>query len=281
MLPSIARGLNSDSGQLYERPCSDQAQIAIRLAQSWWFARELDNHPVTEHARESKLKLDRIALAQHYGIPTGYLDLTDDFMTSAFFATCKETPKGWEPVREGIGIIYRVDLEGLSNPFGEYKPLGPQSLPRPTDQCAWVSEIPITHSFDGWPNVFIMSFQHDHSVGEYFLNKFEGGEKLFPFDPLADVAHEIVNCGEVPDILLDGAIRSFSEDEYGIKPEQIPTVKKEAMKLTSACDYRRILSQEQVDSLMNDFEWRKKMLSEIKVRWRAVRCEPRLKVDNE
>ena len=41
MLPAIARGLESDEGELWKRPAVDQAKIALRLAQSWWFAREL------------------------------------------------------------------------------------------------------------------------------------------------------------------------------------------------------------------------------------------------
>jgi hypothetical protein len=261
---------------MWEKPPGDQARIILRLAQSWWFARELDHHPITSHASEKKLKLDRLALAQHYGIPTGYLDLTDDFDVAAFFATCQEAPQGWEPVKDGVGIVYRVELERLENTFGAYKPLGPQPLPRPTEQCAWVAELPITHSFDGWPDVMIMSFHQRESIGRHFLEKFDGGKKLFPRDPLADVAREITGCGEIPAVLLEKAIASFSEDPHGIRQHQLVAAKEELTKLISKIEYRRILTEEQVSSLREDFEWRKKMLSEIKVRWRAVRCEPAL-----
>jgi hypothetical protein len=75
MLPSISRGLQSDSGELCKRSATDQAKIILRFAQAQWFGRELDYHPITSHAAAQKLKLDRIALAQHYGIATQYLDL--------------------------------------------------------------------------------------------------------------------------------------------------------------------------------------------------------------
>ena len=122
MFPAIGRGLESKPGELWERSAIDQARIVLRVAQSWWFARELDHHPVTSHAGAQRVRLDRIALAQHYGIPTGYLDLTDDFDVAAFFATCRETPQGWAPVEDGIGVVYRIELKDLTNPFGDYKP---------------------------------------------------------------------------------------------------------------------------------------------------------------
>ncbi len=275
MLPSIMRGLEvNNSGALWESPLGDQTKIILRLAQSWWFGRELDYHPITSHAESQKLKLDRIALAQHYGIPTGYLDLTDDFNVGAFFATCREVRGSWEPVAEGVGIIYRVQLKDLRNPFGRYEPLGPQLLPRPSEQCAWVTELPITHSFDGWPDVMVMQFNQDKSVGEHFLRKFDGGKTLFPFDPLADVAAEIIGCREIPTILVERAIDSFATDPLGVRPDQVVTIRRQLSQSITMIDYRRLLTEERVSALRSDFEWRKKMLAEVKVRWRMVRAEP-------
>jgi len=277
MLPAIARGYEVNDGQLWERALIDQARFILRIAQSWWFARELEYHPIVSHATEQKVKLDKIAIAQHYGIPTGYLDLTDNFSISAFFATCQETADGWQPLSEGIGVVYRVYLNGsFSNPWSEYKPLGPQPLPRPTEQCAWVAELPISHSFDEWPNVEIMQFYQDSSVGEYFMNKFDSGKTLFPVDPLADVAHEILLSGEIPKVLVEAAISTFAEDPHGIRQHRISDIRLELSRLVTLVDYRRLLTEKQIASLTEDFEWRKKMLSDIKVRWRAVRDEPDL-----
>ena len=284
MLPSIARDLEINEGELYERSSSDQAKIILGLAQSWWFARELEYHPITNHAAQSNIKLDKLALAQHYGIPTGYLDLTDDFNVSAFFATCYWTENGWKPLSEDSeynGIIYRIELRGLKNPFSEYKPLGPQPLPRPTEQSAWVTELPITHSFDGWPNVYLMQFNHDKAVGEYFLEKFNGGEALFPFDPLSEIAREILDCKEIPSELVDKAIKSFVNDKFGIKPYQVSNIEKEISKVVTRIDYRRLLNEEHISSLFDDFEWRKKMLPEIKAISRIFRDEPNISLNKE
>lgn len=270
MLPAICRGLHKNTGQLWQKPHADQAKIVLRQAQSRWFSRELDHHPITAHAAAAKLKLDRVALAQHYGIPTGYLDLTDDFNVSAFFATCRETKQGWEPVEDGVGVIYRVDLKSGKNPFDQYKAIGPQVLPRPTEQCAWVTELPIEHAFDGWSDVTIMQFNHDRSIGEHFLDKFAGGASLFPPDPLADVATEIVTCHEVPTMLIEESLKWFADDPHGIRSDQTPQIQNELSQLVTMIDYRRLLTDEQISSLLSDFEWRTRMLAEIEVNWRLV-----------
>ena len=150
MRASIARGLQStDIVKIFEAPFPDQAKIVLRLAQSWWFGKELNRHPIFNHAMSQNLDLNEIALAQHYGISTGYLDLTDNFNVSAFFATCRETYEGWQPVDSGVGVIYRVNLRKTENTFDSYIPLGPQKLPRPYEQCAWVVEMPFCHGFEG------------------------------------------------------------------------------------------------------------------------------------
>jgi hypothetical protein len=275
MLPSIARGLQfSDITKLSESAISDQAKLILGIAQSWWFGRELAYHPIAMHATDQQLDLDEIALAQHYGIPTAYLDLTDDFNVSAFFATCHETKEGWEPVDIGVGIIYRVALKALENPFGHYKPLGPQQLPRPAEQAAWVTELPLCHSFEMWPGVTTLQFEHDSRIGEHFLEMFDGGRSLFPSDPLADVAAEILACREIPADLVDMALNSFIGDPYGLLGEQIPSIRKEIAKLARLVNSRRLLSDQQISALLDDPKWKTKMLSNVTVRWRAIRRVP-------
>lgn len=264
MLPAAARGLQNLEN-LTEAPTQDQAEIILRLARMWWFERQLDYHPVAKHAEKEQLTLNRSALAQHYGLPTQFLDLTDDFDVAAFFATCRPTDRGWAPMESGVGVIYRVDFdEGFSNPIGgRYEPLGPQPLPRPTEQCGWVTLLPMVHSFENWPNVRLMRFSHNKRIGDHYLQQFEGGSALFPPDPLADVAREISDCNEIPGELIDSAI-SLSLQLESISDEQIPAIRRELSRQVSITEYRRILTDRQVASLMEDFEWRTRMLPEVK-----------------
>lgn len=273
LLPSIARGLSTyDLAKLWMGSVSDQAKVVVRLAQSWWFARELSHHPIMQHAKNLQMDLDEIAMAQHYGLDTGYLDLTDDFNVSAFFATCRCLGDGrWEPVDSGTGIIYRVSLNEDKSWFEKYMPLGPQKLPRPTEQSAWVVELPIHHSFEGWPGVSMLQFEHDQSVGEYFLDMFAGGELLFPADPLANVADEILSCGELPAELFDAALDSFASDSLGVQPDQVPAMRKQASKIVALTEYRRLLTPESISLLTSDVDWCERRLGSVKVKVRAVR----------
>lgn len=272
MLPSIARGLQStDIEKFSEGSIADQAKIILRIAQAWWFSRELTHHPISHHAAEQRLDLDPIALAQHYGIPTGYLDLTDDFNVSAFFATCRETKDGWKPVDTGVGIIYRVRLRTLEAPFDNYIPLGPQQLPRPSEQCAWVTPLPFCHSFEGWPGVEMLQFHHDQRVGEHFLEMFAGGERLFPSDPLAEVAAEILACREIPIDILEAALESYANYPYGIIREHFPALRNEISTLANLVSYRRLLSDQQIAPFLADQQWTEKMLGVVKARAVAVR----------
>ncbi|MGN7100333.1 FRG domain-containing protein [Ralstonia holmesii] len=273
LLTSIARGLQSnDIGEMFRSPIADQAKIVFRLAQAWRFSRELRRHPIAVHAANLRLDLDEIALAQHYGIPTGYLDLTDDFNVAAFFATCRETENGWAPVDAGEGIVYRVHLDKLDAPFDSYIPLGPQQLPRPSEQSAWVTELSFYPSFEVQPGVEMLQFQHDRHVGQHFLEMYAGGELLFPPDPLAEVAAEILACGEIPIDLVEAALDSFASDPYGILSKDLPALRKEISTLaTQVSSDRRLLTDQAIQSLLNDEDWSKKMLGTMKARAVAVR----------
>ncbi|HGO6069732.1 TPA: FRG domain-containing protein [Burkholderia cepacia] len=271
MLPSIGRGLqSSDIEKIHQGSIADQAKIILRVAQAWWFSPELTYHPISHHAAGQRVDLDPIALAQHYGIPTGYLDLSDDFNVSAFFATCHETKDGWKPVDEGVGVMYRVHLRKLTPPFDNYIALGPQRLPRPSEQCAWVTALPFCHSFEGWPGVELLLFEHDRHVGQHFLEMFEGGERLFPPDPLADVAAEILACREIPTEMVEAALESYAKYPYGIVSEQLPALRNEISTLANLSDYRRLLTEQRIAPLLADPKWVEQMLGAVTAKAVAV-----------
>jgi hypothetical protein len=278
MLPSIARGLSmTDIPVLWSAPIPDQAKFVLRMAQAWWFSRELRHHPIADHARKQGLDLDEIALAQHYEIPTGYLDLSDDFNVSAFFATCSKVGDTWEPVdteAKKPGVIYRVELKTHDMPFGRYVPVGPQQLPRPSEQCAWVAELPLGPSFENWPDVSFLEFKHDRRVGEHFLEMFDGGHKLFPPDPLADVATHILKSHEIPKDFVEAVLASFDGEPTGLSAKDFPAIRQEMSKMTTQVDYQRILTDQHIASLLADDAWKERMLSEVRVRWMAIRRTP-------
>ena len=96
-------------------------------------------------------------------------------------------------------------------------------------------------------------------------------KKLFPPDPLAEVAAEIRVCGEVPNMFVEEVIEWASQEQHGIHSDDLPKIRQELSKLITIIDDRRLLTDSQVSSLMADFEWRKKMLSDVKANVRPVR----------
>lgn len=139
MLPSIGRGLQStDIEKISQGSIADQAKIILRVAQAWWFSRELTHHPISHHAAGQHLDLDPIALAQHYGIPTGYLDLSDDFNVSAFFATCHETKDGI--VSERLSAL-RNEISTLANLVDYRRLLTEQRIAPLLADPKWVEQM--------------------------------------------------------------------------------------------------------------------------------------------
>lgn len=274
--PALTRHLHSSTIRgLWSIPTSDQAKLVLRFAQASWFAQELAHHPVATHAKEQRVTLDPIALAQHYGIPTEYLDLTDDFDVSAFFATCRPNGDRWEPVEDGVGIIYRIDLRAIGpDAFERFSPLGPQQLPRPTEQSAWITELPLNHSAAGLPSSRVLMFEHNKVVSEHFFNMFKGGEALFPQDPLASVASEILECQQIPETFVEGALEALSNAPNGLSKNQRHSVRTKLSQTISLIENRRLLTDQQISSLLENAVWRDRTLGDIRVHWRTVRRVP-------
>jgi len=272
-LPAIARRLSAKMVVMSDSSIEDQASVILHTAQYFWFAKELKKHPMAVFAESQKILLKDMAVAQHYEIPTGYLDLTDSFDVAAFFATCRRTSAGWEPLadEDGEGIVYKVVLNQVPEWYRFIEALGPQPLPRPREQRAWVAEIPLEHSFDGWPGVLHMQFKHDPTVGEHFLDKFDGGAKLFPPDPLAKVAEEILGCNEIPEECLEGALEGYANGEAGCVLADFSSIRRAIAKHRSIAPYRSLLTNEVVHPFADQFSKRIQELSSVKLIVRPVR----------
>jgi hypothetical protein len=103
---------------------------------------------------EAPLFVDHVAIAQHYGLRTGLLDLTESVNVAAFFATNELLRDGrWVPATDGWGVIYRLSVPRSRSPQEAEKdlewmsPIGYQPFPRPNEQWAWAYELGITQDF--------------------------------------------------------------------------------------------------------------------------------------
>ncbi len=160
----------------------------------------LESHPTVTCASHIGLHLSRVALAQHYGIPTDHLDLTQDPEIAAFFATCTvNQDEEWRPVSGGIGVLYRFDLTAFPRALGDtvipelfriVEMIGLQTLPRPGEQKAWTIRLPLGLDFERLP-LDMFCFCQTEEGSQICHEKYQSGRVLFPPDVLADIAADI------------------------------------------------------------------------------------------
>jgi hypothetical protein len=95
--PSIARGLSSGALDLSTLSTAERSRLICDLVRGQWFCKLVQQHPVMQAAKADRLYIDTMALAQHYGLDTGYLDITESLEVALFFATCRFVGDGWQP----------------------------------------------------------------------------------------------------------------------------------------------------------------------------------------
>ena len=147
---SLARGLGtSQTLRMSELNLLGQAKLADRLIRRVWFSKDLESHPAARWLTNQRLDRFDHALAQHYGIPTGYMDLSESFDVSCFFATCYvDKARTWQPRTEGVGVMYLLPTERIPIRPDVLQPIGLQVLPRPREQFGWVIVCGIGSDFE-------------------------------------------------------------------------------------------------------------------------------------
>jgi len=73
-------------GQPTDEPKLNWILSRVRIAE---FEHLLSQHPMMDIARKNQIELDYDALAQHYGIPTFWMDITSSIEVGCFFAVAR------------------------------------------------------------------------------------------------------------------------------------------------------------------------------------------------
>jgi len=221
-VPNIWRGLQH-THLMRQMSIEDQAKAVLQHAKSLWFCRDIEDHPAIKWARDKKIYVDKFSLAQHYELFTDYLDFSHNFSVAAFFATCCKNYDHWEPVKDGIGVIYLLQPSELWNElpaemiFETVKPVMLQALPRPEEQSGWVVEVPLGYDLELYPSVNCVEFTQSEKVSKYFLELFDGGKKLFPKDEVSTVANKIKQwTGPIDEAFVDKIIDHWASNDDGI-----------------------------------------------------------------
>lgn len=178
---SIHRGL-SDSEVLIER---------LRLCE---FNILLSTHPVVNDFMDAGFHIDVEGLAQHYGIATSILDLTNNKWTAAFFACTNYLNGSYQILdvsyKTKMGILYMLEEHPVEG-FPEICVFGAQPLERPTRQNAFGVRLEEQQNFNDLPGLRIIPFRHDEEADQIIYDMFYRSNRLFPDDLFVDVVNQL------------------------------------------------------------------------------------------
>lgn len=191
------------------------------------------------------LCLNHTGMAQHYGLHTNYLDITNNFDVACFFATCKYDNGKYYPIGNlsKPGIIYKLN-EMIMPPFVENENnkdmlleyLGWQPLPRPEQQRASVLKVAKDTNLDTVSGVKKYYFKHSINQSKKIWKQFDEGRALFPDDSAADLANECVKLNSFTSDQIKKAfdrLELWSGQELSNKEQILDSLKIEMIEKSS------------------------------------------------
>lgn len=157
------------------------------------FKNILNDNPEIMDLLKGNLKVNYLGLAQHYGIETNIIDLTNSFGVAAFFATSDYNPltDSYIPVTEVMrqGIIYFLPTGMFSftpnNKTGKILPIGLEALARPGEQRAFGAYVNTGSDLIDFGCLRLYFWQSPAASFECH-RRMNFGKTLFPYDPMVE-----------------------------------------------------------------------------------------------
>lgn len=136
------------------------------------------------YAGDSILKIPPVAISQHYGLRTDYLDFTGSMNVALFFATCQWDPESRryrplsrEEIKEHpIGIIYMTLLGDV--PRDRLEIIGISSVNRPSYQYGYM--IRDDGESLGRETITAIKFRQSTWLSNEMFRLFDSGELIMP-----------------------------------------------------------------------------------------------------
>jgi hypothetical protein len=212
--PSLYRKDMTDSKIFVERIKLKELESLIR------------KHPLTDIFRNGlswcdpkgyyhplSLAIDYAGLAQHYGIKTELIDLTNDKWVAAFFA-CTDYVNGEYVVHKAkngeYGVFYYMyprEYLFMDNGHEIFRAIGQQPFPRPGEQSGFVLQMSPDQNFNDKADFAF--FRHDDRVSELIFNYANRANKYFPYDVFQEKAQVIINSKSFSNSAIQSAIEEF------------------------------------------------------------------------
>lgn len=191
------------------------------------FKNILDTFPQVQYAIKDHMKVDYLALAQHYGLNTNLVDVSSEPEIAAYFATHRWINGVATPVEDGIGCIrgmvaspYMMN-DGKNIINSKFHMIGLQCFQRPGLQAAYGIELDKDEDLNGrgWTVYFRqnakvtrlihLNFHIDEKKAAKIRKTMEPGSTihddyitsqnswLFPDEDIANVAEIVKKSGKI------------------------------------------------------------------------------------
>lgn len=199
----------------------DEADVAYNRIKICEFEMLLATHPVFCEL-SNHISVNPVALAQHYGLTTEYLDITNSKWVAAFFAATRYDydTDTYYPVGsdygEGYGVMY------ISKPYekGDVKNeffaknvvIGYQYFERPTKQSSFGYKMQRSEDFNKSPYFGKVFFRHDLEASKIVFDMSYKQRRFIPKDSLSRLARIIAESNEVTRRALERCMQMCYRD---------------------------------------------------------------------
>lgn len=164
-------------------------QLIERQIQLIDFKAILQDNPQIKDLEKEGLLVNYEALAQHYGIATNMMDMTNSPLVAAFFATTRydEASDSYYPILHTVskGVIYFTPSGAMLN-FSEKDriwPIGQEVLRRPGEQRAYAM---VMEKYSDFNRLKHFTFWQNPESSLRVWKYAQGAQLFFPFDPMAE-----------------------------------------------------------------------------------------------
>lgn len=190
-----------------------------------------------QYWRDNCSDIHSAAIAQHYGIKTNLLDITNDFDTALFFATCCFENNKWRPLTKKdieksensrYGRIFHApkDVIMLKNMVSGYNnwgvegvyltggiwPIGFQPFMRCHSQYGYVMNCEKGYCLQEDKTFEKLIFKHSEKLSEEVFQLMNEGRKIYPYEALNEF-EDIIN--------RIATTKIFSEDSFEYACEKL------------------------------------------------------------
>lgn len=184
----------------------NEVDVAYNRLKICEFERLLSTHPVFCELSHN-ISVNPVALAQHYGLTTEYLDITNSKWVAAFFASTRYDydtdtyhPVGRE-YGDGYGVMYiskPYEKGDINNEFFvKNVVIGYQYFERPSKQSSFGYKMEADEDFNESPYFERILFRHDLEASKIVFDMSYKQRRFIPKDSLSRLSRQIAECNEV------------------------------------------------------------------------------------